>query len=103
MDNLTQAQIQDAVLLCIQDILADTDLELEEPLGAATMLNTDLCLTSVEAMELFAMLDLRLSLRLPYEALVMADGQYRDELTVGELVEFAFTHQDAPAPRPQAM
>jgi hypothetical protein len=54
-------------------------------------------------MELFAMLDLRLSLRLPYEALVMADGQYRDELTVGELVEFAFAHQGAPAPRPQAM
>lgn len=102
-EELTKHRIHQAVVECIQELLADTDLELDDPIEATTTLNADLCLTSVEAMELFAKLDLRLACRLPYEELVMIEGEYRDELTVGELVDFAWARKDDAPPQPRSM
>jgi acyl carrier protein len=91
---LTTAEIQNFVLESVQQILEDTDLGLDEPVSMETKLNRDLCLSSVEVLELFGLLDVRMRRRLPYDQLIMQKGQYRNELTIGELVDFAYALQE---------
>ncbi len=103
MKELDRSAVEALVVQGIQELLDDSDLDLGDPITGETTLNEDLCLSSVEAMELFARVDVAIGRRLQYEKLVMSDGQYRSELTVGELVEFVWANQDASAPPAQAM
>lgn len=103
MKDLDRTTIESLVVSAIQELLEDSDLDLDEPIASETTLNEDLCLSSVEAMELFARVDIAIKRRLRYEQLVLVDGQYRDELTVGELVDFIWEHQDSGVPQGQAM
>lgn len=103
MKELDRSGVEALVIQGIQELLDDSDLDLDEPITGETTLNEDLCLSSVEAMELFARVDVAIGRRLQYERLVMVDGQYRDELTVGELVDFVWSNRDAPPPQVQAM
>lgn len=100
---LTTDRILALVAQSLQQILEDTDLELEAPVGPSTLLNRDLCLSSVEVLELFGLLDVAMQRRLPYDQLIMRGGQYLSELSVGNLVEFAFRHQAQLQPPAQAM
>lgn len=103
MNTIEPNDIMASVQHCLQDILEDSDLDLNEPISASTFLNDDLCLSSIEVLELFGKLDLALDQRLPYDKLLMVDGSYRTELTVGELVDFACAHQSAQRPAPRGM
>lgn len=103
MKELDRPTIESLVITAIEALLEDSDLDLDEPIASETTLNDDLCLSSVEAMELFARVDIAINRRLRYEQLVLVDGQYRDELTVGELVDFIWENQDSGVPKSQPM
>jgi|SRR5471030_618003 len=100
---LTTDHILALVAQSLQQILEDSDLELDAPLGPATLLNRDLCLSSVEVLELFGLLDVAMKRRLPYDLLIMRDGQYLSELSVSDLVDFAFRNQQHLQPPAHAM
>lgn len=54
----------------------------------ATMLNADLGISSVDAIHMMIMLEDRLSTPLSFEKLAVRDGEYIEDLSVGELLDF---------------
>ena len=82
----------------VQATIEDWNLALERPLGAQTRLSEDLCFSSVEVLHLLASIDMKIGRKLPFERLIMIDGAYRSELTLGELAAFVSAQRDMPAP-----
>jgi acyl carrier protein len=91
----------DALGLITQLVAKTVDewnLDLDGDLHADTRLAEDLCFSSVEMLHLLAAVDMRLSTRLPFDRLIIQDGAYRTELTLGELARFVDTHRHAASP-----
>lgn len=54
----------------------------------ATMLNADLGISSVEAIHMMIMLEDRLNSQLSFDKLAVRDGEYVEDLSVAELLDF---------------
>jgi acyl carrier protein len=65
-----------------------------EVITEETRLNADLCLSSVDMLEVMALIDVKFSRRFKYEELVVQDGHYRNELRVGEVADFVLARLD---------
>lgn len=52
------------------------------------MLNADLGISSVEAIHMMIMLEDRLSSQLSFDKLAIRDGEYVEDLSVGEILDF---------------
>ena len=74
-----------AITATVAAILEEQGVEAGE-LGEATMLNADLGITSVEAIHLVIMLEDRLDAPLSFEKLAVRDGEYVEDLSLGELL-----------------
>lgn len=63
----------------------------EEPptLTEATSVSADLGISSVEAIHLMIMLEDKLGVPLSFQDLAVRDGEYVDDLTLGEIARFA--------------
>lgn len=66
---------------------ADWDLELDE-LGSQTALVEELCFSSVDFLHLMAAVEMKFGKKLSFETLLIQNGSYRTELSVGELATF---------------
>lgn len=66
---------------------ADWDLELDE-LGPESALVEELCFSSVDFLHLMAAVEMRFGKKMSFESLLVQNGQYRQELKVGELATF---------------
>lgn len=73
----------------LKEQLAELDMADQSVIGS-TRLSADLGLSSMDALQLMAVIDNRLGTKLPFERLVIFEGQYIKELTVDALAEFAF-------------
>jgi acyl carrier protein len=101
--NLDKTEIERMVIDVIGAVISHWQLDLDEPLTCETRLNEDLCFSSVDVMTLFGSIDIAFSSQLPYEKLILIDGEYRSELTIRELTEFVHTHQGAQKRDPEPM
>lgn len=66
---------------------ADWDLELDE-LGPQSALIEELCFSSVDFLHLMAAVEMRFGKKIAFEPLLVHNGAYRTELTIGELATF---------------
>ena len=91
-----RAQITETVIATVTNITQDWNLSAD--VRPETRLISELGFTSMDAIDLFAMLDIAFHSKLPFEqfAVVGANGEYRQEFTVAEVAEFVDTHFDAP-------
>jgi acyl carrier protein len=96
-----RTEILAAVVTILEEITADWNLDVEA-IGPETRLAADLAFSSVDIMELMATVDVRFGRKLPYDRLVVKDGKYVEDLSVGQLVAFVDAHFEAepPAVRP---
>lgn len=72
-------------------------------LDADTRLRADLGLTSIDLLNVLALITQAVGKKIMYEPLLLPDGQPRAELTIGELAAFVDANRDAQAPRVVAM
>ena len=84
---MTTRNIWDHLTAAITELLADRS---EEPgtLADSTKLNADLGISSVEAIHLMIMLEERLNVPLNFQELAVRDGEYVDDLQLGEIRNF---------------
>ena len=80
--------IQSAVVDIITETLGELDLESDEPIDSPTRLIADLGFASVDFIQLIVELEGHFQRKFGFHDLIMPDGQYVDDLTVGELVAF---------------
>jgi acyl carrier protein len=80
--------IQSTVADIIIEMLGELDLESEEPVDSSTRLIADLGFASVDFIQLIVELESHFKRKLGFHDLIMPNGQYVDDLTLGELVSF---------------
>ena len=87
------------VLQVLKDLTADWDTDYAGPIGPETQLIGDLDFESIDVVELVVSLEGRLQRKdLPFEKLLMQDGRYVEDLTVGQVVDFVRAQLSAASP-----
>lgn len=82
-------QVLPRVVSMLNDLTADCDRGFSGAIGPDTRLVADLGFDSVDVVQFALLIEDRFQRRkLPFEKLLMTDGRYRDDITVGEVAEF---------------
>jgi acyl carrier protein len=86
---------QDTIEL-LNELTSDWDTGLDEPLGPTTAIVADLGFESLDVVYLVTAIEQKYGRRdLPFEKLLMVEGRYVDDLTVGQIAEFLHEHLGA--------
>ena len=88
--------IQSAVADIITEMLGELDLESDEPIDSPTRLIADLGFASVDFIQLIVELEGHFQRKFGFHDLIMPNGHYVDDLTVGELVSFIQHRLESP-------
>lgn len=77
------------LIAILEDMIQDWGLDLSEPMDASTRLMDDLGFASIDLVALIAAIDEEWQRRdWPYERLLMLNGRYVEDLTVGAIADF---------------
>jgi acyl carrier protein len=79
------------VIAIVEDLTQDWGLETTQPPGAGTLLAADLQFTSVDIIQLCVALEECFDRRFGFQDLLMQDGSYVGDLSLGQLTEFVDT------------
>jgi acyl carrier protein len=86
---VTKGDIQSKVVSVLQEMTADWDLDNEKEISSETSLMEDLAFESIDVVQLVVALEKKLDRKgIPFEKLFIQDGDYVEEVSVGELVNF---------------
>ncbi len=89
----TREEILDDLVRILEDMTADWDMELDDPIGETTRLMADLEFESIDVVQFIVAIEERFQRRgMPFEELLMEDGRYVDEITVKDTVDFLDRH-----------
>lgn len=89
MTAMNEAQIETVVVGVIRDMTQDWELELDEELGKDTKLIEDLEFESIDIVQFAVSIEKAVDRQgLPFEQLFMKDGDYVDDILVGQVVTF---------------
>ena len=95
-------EIRAVITKIVQEMLEEWGIG-DEPVHGTSLFQANLGFSSVDALHIMASLDMRLGTKLPYEKLVMSNGEYIQDISVDALAEFAFRHFDERPAGPVAM
>ncbi len=93
MASRSREEILDSLVRILEDMTADWDMDLDDPIGEATRLMADLEFESIDVVQFIVAIEERFQQRgMPFEELLMEDGRYVDEITVRDTVDFLDRH-----------
>jgi acyl carrier protein len=97
MNDAAQTQtidpIVDQVAGILRDMTSDWDLDSDQPIGRNTQLIADLAFESIDIVQLVVAIEENFGKRgLPFDKLLMTDGRYVEDLSVGEVADFLKAH-----------
>lgn len=88
--------IQATLVGILENMTQDWDLELDAAIGSDTRLMEDLAFESIDVVQLAVSIEQAFGTKgLPFENLFMRDGEYVDDLRVGDVVAFLETNLPA--------
>ena len=91
-------EIEAAILEILNDLTADWDTDYSGEIGPETLLVEELAFESIDVVQLVVSIESRFERRdLPFERLLMSDGQYVDDMTVRQVVDFLEANLATPA------
>ena len=97
----SEEEIQAVVGKLIDEIADDLDFDLDGPICAQTLLVRDLGLASVDFIELIVGIERHYGRKMKFHDLLMPDGTYVSDLSVGELVSFVASKLKVQEPAPE--
>lgn len=81
------------LIAILEDMTADWDTGYEGAIGAETGLVADLAFESIDLVQFIVAIEEHFQQRgLPWEEFFMVDGRYKDEIRIGEAVDFLASH-----------
>jgi acyl carrier protein len=86
--NLRKSTTLATVIAIVQDLVQDWGIEEADSAGAQTLLAKDLQFTSVDIIQLCVALEECYDRRFGFQDLLMKDGSYVGDLSLGRLAEF---------------
>jgi len=85
--------VSDTVLRVIREMTSDWDVDIGPSFGLQTQLIGDLAFESIDVVQLVVSLEEAFNKRsIPFDRLLMEDGRYVEDLSVGQVVEFLRNH-----------
>ncbi|MGB5771215.1 MAG: acyl carrier protein, partial [Crocosphaera sp.] len=81
-------QIKSAIIEIIEDLVQSQDIELDDPINLETTLVAELDLASMDFIQLVVAIEDHFQQKLGFHDLLMSQGDYVDDITVGNLVNF---------------
>jgi acyl carrier protein len=81
-------QIKAKIVTLIKNMAKNQDVELDEPLHSDTTLVADLNFASINFIELVVAIEKNLEQKIGFHDLLISQGQYVKDLTIGDLVSF---------------
>ena len=97
----SRLEILDYLLRTMQDLTQDWDYA--EPVGAESLLFTEVGLESLDAVILGTAIQEQYQTPMPFAELLAEIGEQRRDLTINQLVDFVDTHLGARAPETVAV
>jgi acyl carrier protein len=88
MTNLMKDTTIDTVVAIVEDLTQDWGLDLEVPCGEQTKVVADLEFASVDIIQLCVALEQCYGRRFGFQDLLMKDGSYVGDLSLGQLAAF---------------
>jgi acyl carrier protein len=85
MDRFTEDSTLQTVCAIVEDLIQDWGLELDAPVGAATLLVADLDFASVDIIQLCVALEQTYERKLGFQDLLMRDGSYVSDLCLEQV------------------
>lgn len=86
---MDKAEIQDHVVGVLRELTDEWELDLDDGIGPSTLLMGDLSFESIDVVQFAVALEKRFAQTgLPFEQLFMHDGEYVEDLSVKQVVEF---------------
>lgn len=80
---------QKKLIALLQDFTQDWDNEFEGEMGRSTRLLGDLSFESIDIIQLIVAIQEEIvGAKLPFEKLLMRDGRYVDDLSIGQIADF---------------
>lgn len=81
------------VIAVLEEMTGDWDLGLDAPMDRNTQLIADLAFESIDIVQFVVALEQRLGRRnIPFEKLLMVEGRYVEDLSVGKIADFLAAH-----------
>jgi acyl carrier protein len=100
MSIIASQSLQAKVVAVLNDMTQDWDVELDGGIGGDTRLVADLAFESIDFVQFAVSLEQAVNATgLPFEKLFMKDGEYIDDLSVTQVVEFLSLELPSVAPR----
>ncbi len=99
---LTKNEIETILIDILQDMIEMYELP-EVDLDEHTKLIETLGFSSVDIMHMLATADMRFQTHVPYEDMVMKDGEYVTEFTIGQIRDFVSENLHKATNEPQSM
>lgn len=91
--DMASEKVLQEIVNILEDITSDWDLEFGDRIGAETQIVSDLEFESIDVVQFVVQVEKFYDRKdLPFEQLLMAEGRYKDDITVGEVAEFLQTH-----------
>lgn len=88
----------DRLTSLIQDFTQDWDEDFDNAIGAQTRLLADLGFESIDIIQFIVAIEEDFGVRkIPFEQLLMQDGRYVDDLSLGQIASFLAPHLAAAA------
>jgi acyl carrier protein len=87
-DQNRNESVERVVVHICEDLIQDWGLALDEPIAGRTRLAEDLDFVSVDFIQLLVAIEQHYKRKFGFQDLVMVDGSYVSDLTIGEIVEF---------------
>jgi acyl carrier protein len=96
MSQKTLSDHEQETIALLQEITRDWNTGLSGGIASSTALVSDLGFESLDVVHLVTAIEQRFGRRdLPFEDLLMTEGRYVDDLTVGDIARFLHRHLDA--------
>lgn len=93
LNKLSRESILKDMTHIIKDMTSDWDMGYSGNIGSDTHLIGELGFESIDVIYLVTAIEGRYKQRnLPFEKVIMGDGRYRDDFTLGEVVDFLHMH-----------
>lgn len=97
MTTVEQADIQAIVFRVVEEILEEIDAEFEDAVSSDVMLIADAGFSSIDFVQMTVMIEENLDQKIGFQDMLMKDGQYVADLSVGQVVDFAVDRLNNPA------
>tara|TARA_B110000003_G_C16650994_1_gene534120 strand:+ start:1458 stop:1766 length:309 start_codon:yes stop_codon:yes gene_type:complete len=98
----TKAEIRSEIKEVLEDIITMYELPTVDITDNLLLIET-LGFSSVDIMHLLASVDMRFERHLPYDKIILKNGEYVTDLSFGEIVDFIYDNFDSDPSGPKKM